>query len=157
MKILIIGGPRKPRIPDRWRNPLFNTWYNMVARCHNEKSDRYYAYGARGIWVCLRWREDFWAFVEDMGERPEGHTIDRIHNEGPYAPYNCRWADAETQKSNKTGKLFNSMKLTIGDQTYSLYRWAKVLGIGYTTAKRRYKKWGTVIPPTGSGRWGKGT
>lgn len=143
----------KPRIPDRWRHPLFSTWHNMIQRCHNPSHMSYKGYGARGIGVCLRWREDFWLFVKDMGERPLGHTLDREHNEGPYAPYNCRWADAATQYANRSPEHRKGRKVIMNDQTHSLNTWSKILGVTYKTIKNRYNRYGTVVVPEGQGRW----
>lgn len=66
----------------------------------NPNSTSYPHYGARGISVCDRWLE-FTAFRDDMGERPAGHTLDRIDTDGDYGPSNCRWATESEQQRNK--------------------------------------------------------
>lgn len=83
------------------RNGTYSTWEAMHNRCNNPNSDWYHRYGGRGIKICERW-DDFKNFLEDMGERPEGKTIDRYPNkDGNYEPQNCRWATAKEQALNK--------------------------------------------------------
>lgn len=84
------------------KHPMYGGWQQMILRCHDPKNSIYPRYGARGITVCQRWRDDFQNFLADMGERPEGMTLDRIDPRGGYAPENCRWADSKTQRANIT-------------------------------------------------------
>lgn len=82
-------------------NSTYVSWKGMKQRCHNKKSEHYHLYGALGVKVCDRWMHSFENFLEDMGERPEGMTLDRINPYGNYEPGNCRWADVITQNNNQ--------------------------------------------------------
>lgn len=83
------------------KHPLYHTYYNIRDRCTNKKGRDYPFYGGRGIKMCDRWLNDFWAFVNDVGEKPNGKSIDRINPEGDYEPNNVRWADNSTQQKNR--------------------------------------------------------
>lgn len=81
-------------------SPTYKSWRNLKKRCNNPNHTDYKDYGGRGIAVCERW-SDFRNFLEDMGERPEGKTIDRKDNDGGYYKENCRWATAKEQRLNQ--------------------------------------------------------
>jgi len=81
----------------------WKSWNSMKHRCLNENAPNYKYYGGRGITICDRWlnKNGFENFLEDMGERPEGTSIDRVDNEGNYQPSNCKWSTPKEQINNR--------------------------------------------------------
>lgn len=82
------------------RTLTYNSWANMIQRCNNSNHPRYKDYGGRGITVCERWLR-FENFLEDMGEAPPDHTIERKNNDRGYFKKNCKWATRAEQNKNK--------------------------------------------------------
>ena len=82
---------------------IYKVWRAMIQRCNNPNTTHYHRYGGRGIKVAERWLK-FENFFADMGERPEGMTLDRIDNDGNYEPGNCRWVTHKENCNNKKRK-----------------------------------------------------
>lgn len=98
LKVERIGALRRRH--GQTRSPTWRSWQNMLTRCLNPKRERYKDYGGRGITVCKRWLK-FENFLADMGERPEGLTLDRRNNNRGYSKANCRWATRSEQARNR--------------------------------------------------------
>jgi hypothetical protein len=81
--------------------PEYNAWRSARQRVVNVRNPRYDAYGGRGIGMCSAWLGSFAAFLADVGPRPEGMTLDRVDNDGDYAPGNVRWASRSVQQRNR--------------------------------------------------------
>lgn len=92
---------------DGYTTGTYRSWHAARQRCENPNHKQYDDYGGRGIRFCERWR-DFRNFLSDMGERPEGRTLDRIKVNGDYEPGNCRWATRKEQSLNKRKRTSHS-------------------------------------------------
>lgn len=120
------AGFRKSRTATAWRN--------AKTRCFNKKNAKYPAYGGRGITMCPEWAEDFSTFLRDMGECPEGLTLERIDVNGNYEPGNCCWATMREQHNNKRDSIRSS--------GVSLKEFAAATGLRYQNLHRRIKRYG---------------
>jgi hypothetical protein len=117
-------------------NRTYTSWQAMKGRCDNPKNPAFDNYGGRGIRYCQRW-QTFGSFLDDMGERPSGTTLDRINNEGGYTcgrcvdcaahgwTMNCRWATRAQQSRNNRRNVF----LTFNGETLTVGDWAKRIGM----------------------------
>lgn len=89
------------------RTPEYQAWLNMKRRCYNPNDDRYESYGGSGVKVCEQWKDDYRAFLADMGRRPSpDHSLERLNVYGDYEPSNCTWIlNAEQQRNQRKTKL----------------------------------------------------
>lgn len=117
------------------RNPYvreWRIWYGMIRRCTYPTNVAYPDYGGRGITVCERWRHSFKAFFEDMG-LSNGATLDRIDNDGGYAPGNCRWVSQQENNNNRRSNRFiehGGLRLTVA-------QWSRRTGVEPWNIRRR--------------------
>lgn len=116
-------GNAKP-VFNRTVHPEYRRWLGMKERCYNPNHSSYKNYGAKGIKVCDRWlgKDGFYNFIEDMGEKPDGATLDRIDNSKDYEPANCKWASYHQQAANRKNSN-------------------KTVGVFYDKNSRGHKKW----------------
>lgn len=114
------------------KSRIYSIWHAMKQRCENQNLKAYPYYGARGIYVCERWKT-FENFLADMGQPPDCMTLDRIDNDGPYSPANCRWATRREQQTN----LRSNIWLTAKGETKTITEWSRQLGLGHSTIADR--------------------
>lgn len=111
----------------------YKIWSNMLNRCRNKKSASYKDYGGRGIRVHKRWQK-FENFLEDMGEVPAANmSLDRIDNDGDYAPKNCKWSNSLEQANNRRNNIY----VTVDGKTRSLSEWSRINKINCGTITSR--------------------
>lgn len=129
----------------KWTNGTgsltYNSWRAMRKRVlyGSEADIKYYA--NKGISICQRWLDSFDNFVDDMGERPEGTTLDRINPNGNYEPSNCRWATMRVQQNNK----FDLTEIKHDGQIKTIGEWAFELDLDErqkNTVYKRHSKYG---------------
>jgi hypothetical protein len=114
----------------------YEAWRQMRSRCSNPKHQGFANYGGRGITVAPEW-ESFERFYADMGPRPgPEYSLDRIDNDGPYAPGNCRWATKVVQGNNRR----TCTLLAHHGRTLTLVEWAREVGISSATILARFRK-----------------
>jgi len=119
------------------RHPLYTVWGQMRSRCNNPSTPGYKHYGGRGIKCCPQW-DSFEVFVSDMGNRPDGFTLDRIDVNGDYEPRNCRWADRRTQANNTT----RSVRYAYEGEEMSLEDVSARTGVNLNTLRvRLFRGW----------------
>jgi predicted nucleic acid-binding Zn ribbon protein len=109
--------------------PEYKLWKGIKSRTLNKNNPKYCKYGAKGVSICDRWKDDFPAFYKDMGPRPsKQHSIERINNNVGYEPGNCIWALAKVQ-ANNTSK---NKTYSLNGLTLTVAQWADRTGISYT-------------------------
>lgn len=106
--------------------PEYQTWINIRKRCYWEGHDHFEHYGGKGIQVCDKWRDDFQAFLDDVGYRPSSqHSIERIDFNGDYEPSNVKWATQIEQARNKS----NNRLIEYLGKTRCVAEWAQIYNI----------------------------
>lgn len=120
------------------RHPLYKIWVQMMRRCYTPKVKHYDRYGGRGISVCNEWHafNNFAAWSESVGGRPDGYSLDRINNDGNYEPSNCRWADLKTQRRNTSANIV----IEYAGEKKTLVEWSESTGISWHVLNHRYHR-----------------
>lgn len=113
----------------------YQCWIDMIRRCNNRNRESYPSYGGRGIRVCDRWLS-FENFYQDMGDAPQGMTIERNDVNGNYEPSNCRWATVKEQSLNTTRSRF----VTVDGERMNVTTAAERYGITKTAIRMRLLK-----------------
>lgn len=116
--------------------PEYISWMSMKTRCLNPNHKNYDQYGGAGVTICKRW-DDFQNFLDDMGPRPKGTTLDRVNTELGYSAGNCRWATSGEQNRNVSRNVW----ITFNGQRMVLEDWASRLGITHSSLRRRLANW----------------
>lgn len=126
---------------EKWNKTLYRIYQNMLQRCKNPNHSTWHYYGGRGISVCERWigskrGEGFANFLADLGDRPEGFTLERINTNGNYEPSNCCWASRKDQYRNRRSNVF----IQWNGESKILKDWETETGIRSDVISRRLEK-----------------
>jgi len=123
----------------RSNSKTYSSWKGLIQRCLNKNNKRYMDYGGRGIKVCDEWKT-FNGFYLDMGDRPNGKTIERVDNNGNYEPNNCSWATPKEQsRNNRSNRIIEH-----NGASMCISQWAEELGIKKGTLLARINRgWST--------------
>ena len=119
----------------------YRIWVGIKSRCNNPKNRAYADYGLRGVSLSDKWAKSFDQFYADMGDCPEGMSIDRVNNDGNYEKSNCRWATRHEQSRNTS----RNINITFDGITLTLMDWAKRLNVPYYRLRNRIKELGWSI------------
>jgi hypothetical protein len=122
------------------QSKAYKSWAAMKKRCYNEKDKSFHHYGGRGIFVCERWHI-FENFLSDMGEPDAGLSIERVDNNGPYSPDNCRWATQREQTQNTRRTRYVCFK----GVTKPISVWCSELGLKYESVRRQLVDYGWPV------------
>lgn len=142
---------RRTKNDPRWRSrsPAYRSWEHAKERCSSTRRHNAHRYIGRGIKMCARWLSSFDAFLEDMGPRPNGTTLDRKDNDGHYScgsceecvanrwPPNCQWATRAQQNRNQ--ERYSSALVAFRGESLSVEEWARRFGIPAGTVRSRLK------------------
>jgi hypothetical protein len=122
------------------KSSAYKAWAAMRKRCNNTTHKQAHRYSLRGIKICERW-DDFSNFLEDMGQRPDGKTLDRIDNDKGYSKDNCRWASYKEQMRNYSRNVYH----TAWGITMLQDDWCKIMKVHQSRLRRRIKELGWSI------------
>lgn len=120
-----------------FHKPTYICWHDMRRRCYDESHNRFQNYGGRGITVCEEWLTSYSSFLKDMGNKPDGYSLDRIDNNLGYSKKNCRWATSKEQANNRTTNAL----VSYNGETKTVSAWAEELGLTHGALQKRLKEW----------------
>lgn len=131
-----LGAVRSAESHGMTKTKAYRAWIDMRNRCYKISSPRFPVYGGRGIRVCERWKHSFNNFYKDMGEPPNGTSIERLDNDGDYGPDNCVWATWREQYRNRSTNVvieYEGRKMPLCD-------WAEEIGMPHGVLRSRIRR-----------------
>lgn len=124
----------------------YMSWYSMIRRCNNNKTAYYKHYGGRGIKVYSPWIKSFVMFLEYVGEKPKGMTLDRINNNKGYYPGNVKWSTRKEQARNRRRNLMGKDYI-INGKKYKAFEIQEIFKIKRSTIYARIKYGLPIVLP----------